>query len=263
MAKKRRKPRNRPGPVAARSSSATRTAPDGGTRPASEPLPTPARSDRAERKEMARRQRELAQRRVARQRGIRRAVTIGAVAAVVGVAAFLLLRVGAPGDISAEALDVARAAGCGEVQTPAASAPGGQHLAAGESANYTDRPASSGVHASAPLPAEPAVHTQPVDEAAAVHNLEHGYILLYHRAKGPEALPEDVVSRLSAIAEGQDKVLVAPYPDLDEGTSLAIVAWNKLWECPSTVSAADAATIASSFIEAYKGTSNAPEGNVP
>jgi hypothetical protein len=96
-----------------------------------------------------------------------------------------------------------------------------------------------------------------------VHNLEHGYILVYYRADGPEALPDDVVARLSDVAESQDKVLVAPYADLGEGTSLAMVAWNKLWECPSTVSPSDGAVMASSFIQAYKSTSNAPEGNVP
>jgi len=264
MAKKRRKP-NRPRPS---SGSRPSSQPDRGetAQQTSRRPGQPAgqqRSDRTERKEMARHEREAARRRVARSRAMRRWTTIAVVMGAVGVGAFLIFRVAAPGDVSASAIEVARAAGCGDVQTPAGSAPGGQHLGAGESAGYTEFPASSGLHASAPLPADPAVHTQPVSEEAAVHNLEHGYIVLYYRADGAEALPEEVVGRLAQIANGQDKVLLAPHPQLDEGTSLAIVAWNKVWECPATVTAADAATMAESFIEAYKGSSNAPEGNVP
>ena len=40
-----------------------------------------------------------------------------------------------------------------------------------------------------------------------------------------------------------------------------MTAWNKLWECPADVSPDDAATMANSFIQAYRGTSNAPEPN--
>ena len=265
MAKKRRKPKSRPRARTAQGAPQTASTPGVATKP---PRQAPAsaeasRSERAERKEMARHERDIARRRVARQRSTRRAVTIVGVMAVAGVAGYLILRTAAPGSLSAEALEIGRAAGCSDVQTPAASAPGGQHLAAGESANYTEQPASSGPHAPAPLPAEPRVFTAPINEEAAVHNLEHGYILLYYRAEDPEALPDDVVTRLSEIAGSQDKVFVAPHPGLEQGTSLAMVAWNKVWKCPSTVEVSDAATMANSFIAAYKGTSNAPEGNVP
>lgn len=266
MAKKRRKPRTRARAGATSTAPRSGETPGAATKPGREPRPSSTSrpsSERAERKELARHERELARRRIARQRSIRRMLTIAGMAGVIGIAAFLVFRADAPGDVSAEALEVGRAAGCGDVLTPAASAPGGQHLGAGESANYTNLPASSGVHAASPLPPDRAVYTQPIDEEAAVHNLEHGYILLYYRADDPGALPEDALARLSEIAEGQDKVLVAPYPQLAEGTSLAMVAWNKLWECPSTVSAADSATMANAFIAAYKSTSNAPEGNVP
>jgi hypothetical protein len=145
--------------------------------------------------------------------------------------------------------------------TPAAEAPGGIHLESGESAGYTEHPATSGPHDRSPLPSEPAVHTEPIREENAVHNLEHGYVILYYRADGPQALSVDVLARLAQIAEGQDKVLVAPYPDLEEGTSFAITAWNKLWECPADVTPENAGIMANAFIEAYRGTSNAPEAN--
>ena len=85
-------------------------------------------------------------------------------------------------------------------------------------------PGDLGASRPSPLPSEPAVHTEPIREENAVHNLEHGYVILYYRADGPEALSVDVLARLAQIAEGQDKGLVAPYPDLEEGTSLAITA---------------------------------------
>ncbi len=227
------------------------------------PSPTSAgqQRSRAEKKELARAEREAVRKQIARGERRRRLVWAVGIATVVGVGAYLVLNVASPGEISAEAQEIAQAAGCGEVQTPVADAPGGQHLSAGQSAGYTDRPATSGAHDPSPLPNDPPVHTEPIREENAVHNLEHGYVILYYRADGPEALGEDVVTRLSSIAEQQDKVLVAPYPNLNEGTSLAITAWNKLWECPATIGAADAATLANAFIEAYRGTSNAPEPN--
>jgi hypothetical protein len=210
---------------------------------------------------MARRERERARKAVARRSAIRRALTIAGVVTVLAVGAYLIFSVSSPGSVSARALEVGAAAGCGDILTPAAEAPGGDHLGSGESAGYTEQPATSGPHDPSPLPSEPAVHTEPIREENAVHNLEHGYVILYYRADGPQALGEDVVARLARIAEGQDKVLVAPYPDLEEGTSFAITAWNKLWECPADVTAENAAIMANAFIEAYRGTSNAPEAN--
>jgi len=269
MAKKRRRPRNRPQqrttPRTEAPGAAPKTDLDEPQRPAhppSRPQATErARSPRAERKDMARQERERARKAIARRSAIRRALTIAGVVTVLAVGAYLVFRVSSPGSVSARALEVGAAAGCGDILTPAAEAPGGDHLASDESAGYTEQPATSGPHDPAPLPSEPAVHTEPIREENAVHNLEHGYVILYYRASGPQALGQDVVDRLAQIAEGQDKVLVAPYPGLQEGTSFAMTAWNKLWECPTDVSPDDAATMANSFIEAYRGTSNAPEPN--
>jgi hypothetical protein len=269
MAKKRRRPRNRPQQRAAARTQAPGTAAktdlDESARPAHTSTRPPAteraRSARAERKEMARHERERARKAIARRSAIRRALTIAGVVTVLAVGAYLIFNVSSPGSVSAQALAVGRTAGCGDIVSPAAEAPGGDHLGSGESAGYTEHPATSGPHDPSPLPSEPAVHTEPIREENAVHNLEHGYVILYYRADGPQALSEDVVARLARIAEGQDKVLVAPYPDLGEGTSFAITAWNKLWECPADVTPEDAAIMANAFIEAYRGTSNAPEPN--
>ncbi len=101
-----------------------------------------------------------------------------------------------------------------------------------------------------------------MDETAAVHNLEHAYVLIYYRADGPEALPTDVVHRLATLAESEDKIIMAPHASLEEGTSLALTGWNK--QGPSArpgLTADQARTIASGFIEAFRGSSNAPEPN--
>ena len=161
--------------------------------------------------------------------------------------------------IPSAAFDAASAAGCGQIQTPAGSAPGGQHLSAGQTYHYSQEPATSGWHDPSPLPSDPHVYTSPVPETHAVHNLEHGYVWIYYRSDGPGALPATVVDSLASLANVQTKVLMAPHPDLPAGTGLALAAWNKLWECPASIRADQATAVASGFIQGYRGTGNAPE----
>ena len=234
----------------------TREAPTAGSATAGRP-----RRARAERKEQARRHRETDVRRIRRTRLLRRAAVYAGVAAVALCALYLLQRVGGPKPIPSSATRAADAAGCGDVQTPSGSAPGNLHLAPGESHVYDQHPATSGYHDPTPLPAEPRAYTSPFPETNAVHNLEHGYVLLYYRADGPDALPQDVIDSLAALAQRENKVILAPYPQLGQGTSLAVAAWNKLWECPATVTADQATAIATGFIDAFRGSSNAPEGS--
>ena len=120
------------------------------------------------------------------------------------------------------------------MQTPAASAPGGLHLQPGESTTYTDHPATSGYHDPSPLPIPPRVYTEPVSETNAVHNLEHGAVIMYYRQSGDAALPQDVVDRLATIANDGHNTILAPYGQLPDGTALALAAWNKLQTCPAT-----------------------------
>ena len=210
---------------------------------------------------MARHERERARKAIARRSAIRRALTIAGVVTVLSVGAYLVFfNVRSAGVVSAQALEVAAAAGCGDIarRPPRRREASTSNRASPPDTRSTRRPRP---HDPSPLPSEPAVHTEPIREENAVHNLEHGYVILYYRADGPQALSVDVLARLAQIAEGQDKVLLAPYPDLEEGTSLAITAWNKLWECPADMSPEDAGIMANAFIEAYRGTSNAPEAN--
>ncbi|HEV3474010.1 MAG TPA: DUF3105 domain-containing protein, partial [Actinomycetota bacterium] len=91
-----------------------------------------------------------------------------------------------------------------------------EHLGEGVSPPvYATRPAASGVHTDATLPADVHVYDQPVPEQTAIHNLEHAYVVIYYRADGAGALPAEVVDALSGLAESEFKVILAPYPALD------------------------------------------------
>jgi hypothetical protein len=201
----------------------------------------------------------------------RRGIVLVAVAGVALLLAFLLLRGRLPHPVAPAALAAGRAAGCGPVQTPAADAPGGLHLAPGAPYDYPEDPATSGYHDPSPLPGTPKVLTEPVSdqrvggvipETRAVHNLEHAFVIVYYRAAGPGALPAAVVDRLATLVRGEDRVLMAPHAELPTGTALALTAWNKLWECPAGIPPTAAAIVARAFIDAYRGTTNAPEAPV-
>lgn len=96
-----------------------------------------------------------------------------------------------------------------------------------------------------------------------MHNLEHGYVLVYYRAGGDAALPARVVGRLTDLANGATKVIMAPFPDLVEGTSLAFAAWNRLQQCPSTVTSEQALGLAQAFLDRFASGGEAPEPSAP
>ena len=217
----------------------------------------------AKRQRQAEARREYA--RLRRRERRRRVVSRGALALVVVGAGALgfsfLVRAAGPRPIPEEAIRAATTAGCDEVQTPE-SGPSRAHLASGQGFTYTSQPATAGSHDPAPLPPDPAVYTSPVPQTNSVHNLEHGYVVMYYRPdEGDGGLRSPVVERLTSFAEGQDKVILAPHPELADGTAFALAAWNKLWECPGSITPQQATMIAGGFVEAYRGTGNAPEPN--
>lgn len=139
-----------------------------------------------------------------------------------------------------------------------------EHLAEGASPPpYATRPAASGVHAASPLPADVHVYTEPVPEAAAIHNLEHAYVLIYYRTDGGGTLPADVVDALAVLAQSESKVILAPYPALDPGVALALVAWQRLQECAATDDSGAAVQVARGFISEFRGGGVAPEPSGP
>jgi hypothetical protein len=63
------------------------------------------------------------------------------------------------------------------------------------------------------------------------------------------------------LATAEEKVLLAPYPDLPAETSLALVAWTKMQTCPA-ISAQEVDAVVSmtvEFVERFRGAASAPE----
>lgn len=171
----------------------------------------------------------------------------------------LLVRARGPGEIPAEARAAARAAGCDALQRPVEDDPSRTHLAPGEAFDYPDPPAAAGPHDPSPLPPDPHVYVEPIPETRAVHNLEHAYVLVSYRRTEDGGLSTDAVDALAALSRDESRVIMAPYPNLPEGRALGLLAWNTRWMCPATVSAKQAVTIARGFIDAFRGTTVAPE----
>lgn len=212
------------------------------------------------RREEARRQAEARARRFRRRRMLKRAAIAAAALAVAGLVTFYVVqRQQAKDQVVAVARSVAAAAGCTDVVTQ-------PDLGATHDTNpitYEQNPATSGIHHPAPLPPTVRVYEQPQPEPNAVHNLEHGYVLVYYRAEGPGALPDPVVTSLADIARRESKVIMAPYPDLEEGRALALAAWDQLQQCPPSIMPAQATTLAQSFISRFRGGGKAPEPGAP
>jgi hypothetical protein len=233
---------------------------------------TPAASATAtakrERRDAARERKQKEAKAVARRGAFRRAAIGGAVGLLVFVGfSYFTSRAPNATPLSDAAKAAALAGGCSDLQTPAASAPGGLHLQEGQSYAYDQHPATSGYHDPTPLPGQPRVYTTAdlasYHETMAVHSLEHGSVIMYYRPTGDQGgLSQAVVDRLAPIAQNDKASYLIPYPDLPQGTALAFTAWNKLLTCPEKVSPDQAATVAQGFIDSFACTNNAPEGKL-
>lgn len=213
-------------------------------------------------KEEARERRARLQRSLARRRRGRRVLAWGSAGLVVALAAaFIVTQNKQQNELRSRSDRLASEAGCGGVSDMPDE--GGGHLVPGETKTYDQQPPTSGIHAPSPLPPDPRVYDAPVDETAAVHNLEHGYVLIYYRADGPEALPSAVVEGLSSFASANPKVIMAPYPSLAPGRAFALAAWDELQQCPSSVTPAQATDLARVFVDMFRSGGRAPEASVP
>jgi hypothetical protein len=210
-------------------------------------------SNRQARKEAARRERERRLKAARRRARTRRLVRWGVVLAVLGgIAAVIWYQVTAGRRLEEEATAAAAAFDCSDPEPPLPDAGRGHEPPFAEGQGGI--PAASGNHTPTTLPPEPKVYEQPVPEANAVHNLEHGYVMVYYRADGENALPEPVLTELEQLVEGESEVIMAPYPNLAEGSNLALVAWRRVQTCqvPADADAADAATVARHFIDRFR-----------
>jgi hypothetical protein len=100
---------------------------------------------------------------------------------------------------------------------------GRDHIAANEQPdNWNSNPPTSGDHLASPLP--PGVYDNEQDPRALVHNLEHGYVVIFYKN-----LPQDQLDQLRQFAEGRDgsKLVLAPYSGLAQD-GIALAAWRNL-----------------------------------
>lgn len=217
---------------------------------------------RRERKDEARRVREAERRRARRASALRRTITSAGVAVLAVGAVTFLFRVSGPNPVPRAAQRAAERAGCTEIEQPAASAPGGQHLQPNQPYTYTDTPATSGFHDPSPIVSPKVWDTQP-PETHVVHSLEHGAVFVYYLPEADGGIASNILDRLTRIARGDQATFVAPYPSLTPERALTITAWNRRQSCPAggDLTADEAATIVNGFVTAFECTSNAPEGS--
>lgn len=222
-------------------------------------------SRRAERKEEARRERERRIRQTRRRRRTRRLIRWASFLAVVGLIAGGVYLAGSEDrELQQKAALAADRIACDEVEEQESELPRAhtEPFAAGEDAGDGVVPAFGGNH-SQQLPSEPKVYSQPIPEEQAIHNMEHGYVLLYYAAEGEKALSEDAVGALEDLANDEGEVLMAPYPDLAD--SIILTAWGARQSCnpPADANPDDVALIARAFIDEWKNGQFAPEAQIP
>jgi hypothetical protein len=107
---------------------------------------------------------------------------------------------------------------------------GRNHVPVGQFPTYRSVPPTSGDHWSSANPLCPmnwGVYTSPVEEPCAVHNLEHGGIVIWYTS----SLPADQVTKLTdfvnaQLGGAQFKFVLSPWAGKDFGHPIALTAWG-------------------------------------
>jgi hypothetical protein len=133
---------------------------------------------------------------------------------------------------------------------PGTSVPlqGNTHIASPDAPHipYNSNPPTSGPHVN--FIARWGIHSTPVPKEFQVHNLEDGGVVIQYNCKNCQ----DLVSKLEQVAKRYDRILLAPYPDMD--TTIALTAWGKI----DKLSQFDENRI-TRFIEVYIGIDHHPK----
>jgi hypothetical protein len=216
---------------------------------------TPSR--RAERKEEARRERERRIRQARRRQRTRRLVRWGIALAVVGgIGGIWYVATSESRRLQEEAALAAERVNATEVETEA-NLPN-EHVEP-YAVGVGGVPAFGGNHTPGALPAEPKIYEQQPPEETAVHNLEHGYVIVYYAAEGANALDEDLVAALEDVVRDESEMLMSPYEGLAE--PLYLLAWGarRSIDPPADVDPDDVVLVTEAFIDEWKNGQFAPE----
>jgi hypothetical protein len=221
---------------------------DAGERPASR---------RAERKEEARRERERRIRQVRRKQRTRRLIRWGIVAGVAGgIAGAIYLAGSESREIKEQATVAAERVGATEIETDE-GLPNEHQEPYGTGSGGV--PAMGGNHTPGALPAEPKTYQQQPPEETAIHNLEHGYVIVYYADEGDNALDADIVSALEDVVSDETEVMMAPYQGLAQ--PMYLLAWGarQAIDPPEDANPDDVVLVTKAFIDEWKNGRFAPE----
>ena len=132
---------------------------------------------------------------------------------------------------------------------------GRQHLNVGQVFGaYNSDPPTSGPHSPSPAPSSFS-STQTIPDERLVHSLEHAYVVINVNCNDSQC-PE-VYDQLGDIYARYDSKVIVNYRP-ETAARIALTAWTRL----DTMEEFDDKRIVE-FIEAYRGSNNAPEPNAP
>ncbi len=123
---------------------------------------------------------------------------------------------------------------------------------------YNSAPATSGWHYAQPLaPVRWGVHDDFVEDEYRIHNLEHGGIGIHYDC--PDGCPEMVAELTTLVDRGVDgglKLLLSPYPGMDDNSRLVLTAWNFMQQLDDYDE-----DLVRAFIDSHESSPNSPEPN--
>lgn len=160
----------------------------------------------------------------------RNLITFGIIGVVVALVVVLIMaeQEKATGPVGVAAGE----AGCGDIERPD-EAPSASHVDDGTQVPYATNPPTSGDHWQQPAGADfypPESVGDPPPERA-VHNLEHGQIVIWYDPEAPPEVVDDIEGYIDRQPPDQVLALLAvPYPQL-EGGNLSLAAWGAFQTC--------------------------------
>ncbi len=127
---------------------------------------------------------------------------------------------------------IARNLGLGETAGRYVAGGGvGDHRPVGQTIAYPSYPPTSGAHSE--VPTSWGFHTEPVVDELAVHNLEHGGVVISYNNISPDDQSKlrSLLTSYPRDRYGEVKLVIRPYDKIAVGT-IVLTAWNWIDELP-------------------------------